>query len=323
MSGFMHNRLNVHLGDNVKMVGGNKDYSLFEVKDETGSGTMEVHHLFPGIELIYNDFHMETCFSEFYSENPLLGIDHCKEGRIEWEMDAGNYLYLQENDLQVSSKSKHVKSFRFPLSHYHGITVGVYLENLDGKTKSKLEDFNINMERLYEKHCNESAAYINSSNKEINDLFNSLYNRRNSNETAYLQIKIIELFCLLQQLDSKEREQRGYFSKKQVEIIKDIEALLTEEIDKNYTIEQLSIKFKIPPTSMKICFKGVYGSPIGQYLRNYRMNIASKILREDKVNISQIAGMLGYDNQSKFAAAFKKIMGKTPTEYRKLSVYAD
>ena len=34
------------------------------------------------------------------------------------------------------------------------------------------------------------------------------------------------------------------------------------------------------------------------------------------VSVAELAGTVGYDSASKFAAAFKRSMGQTPTEYR-------
>lgn len=36
------------------------------------------------------------------------------------------------------------------------------------------------------------------------------------------------------------------------------------------------------------------------------------------MNISEIAGRVGYDSPSKFAMAFRRVMGMSPREYRKL-----
>ena len=50
----------------------------------------------------------------------------------------------------------------------------------------------------------------------------------------------------------------------------------------------------------------------------YRMNYAAEQLHSDtQISIADLAGGLGYDSQSKFAMAFRKVMGMSPTEYRR------
>ena len=48
------------------------------------------------------------------------------------------------------------------------------------------------------------------------------------------------------------------------------------------------------------------------------MMSAAKILKDTNKNILEIAGDYGYENGSKFSAAFKKVMGVSPSEYRKV-----
>ncbi len=54
----------------------------------------------------------------------------------------------------------------------------------------------------------------------------------------------------------------------------------------------------------------------GEYLTQYRIRMACKMLRETSEKISYIAGCVGYDNISYFNRIFKKHVGKTPMQYR-------
>ena len=48
------------------------------------------------------------------------------------------------------------------------------------------------------------------------------------------------------------------------------------------------------------------------------MHKATKLLTDTNLKIVEIAGKLGYENPNKFSTAFKKIIGMSPREYRKL-----
>ncbi|WP_431732285.1 helix-turn-helix domain-containing protein [Clostridium botulinum] len=96
---------------------------------------------------------------------------------------------------------------------------------------------------------------------------------------------------------------------------------MTENLHKHYTLDQLSKEFDIPLTSMKICFKNVYGNSIFAYMRFYRINMGAVLLRQNKgCSIAEIAGKVGYDSPSKFSTAFKDVMGVSPLIYRKNSI---
>lgn len=83
------------------------------------------------------------------------------------------------------------------------------------------------------------------------------------------------------------------------------------------TIEELSKEYLINTATLKDTFKGVYGQPIGTYMKVYRMKQAAALLRQTQATIAEIASRVGYENQSKFATAFRDVMKIAPAEYRK------
>lgn len=47
------------------------------------------------------------------------------------------------------------------------------------------------------------------------------------------------------------------------------------------------------------------------------MNQAAVLLKTNRnMSVAEIAGRVGYDSPSKFAIAFRKLMGMSPVEYR-------
>ena len=52
------------------------------------------------------------------------------------------------------------------------------------------------------------------------------------------------------------------------------------------------------------------------YLRTLRINKAKKLLVNSDMNITQISNAVGFQTIHHFTAVFKKIVGKTPTEYK-------
>ena len=100
-------------------------------------------------------------------------------------------------------------------------------------------------------------------------------------------------------------------------LAKDICRYLTERMDRKVTLDMLAETFHVSATLIKTCFKDVYGVSVYSYIRTQKMEKAAVMLRETEMQITEIAGTLGYDNSSKFAKAFKDIQGVTPGAYRK------
>lgn len=98
----------------------------------------------------------------------------------------------------------------------------------------------------------------------------------------------------------------GRYSAEQLDTIRRVHDLLTENLDRRYTIDELSRRFLINPSSLKEMFKAVYGKSLAAHIKEHRMELASKLLRETGLSIAEIAERVGYENQSKFSAEFKK-----------------
>ena len=61
--------------------------------------------------------------------------------------------------------------------------------------------------------------------------------------------------------------------------------------------------------------KQVTGGGPGDLMRSYRLEQASKLLREGKVNVSQVAYAVGFRNAAHFSTLFRETFGQTPSDY--------
>ncbi|ACL22766.1 AraC family transcriptional regulator [Desulfitobacterium sp. LBE] len=306
------------LGKNVSPIDKSESCTVFRLQDSTGDGLMRVYPVFPGVSLLYNDFHLESCTSYFRPGTDMFCIDHCREGRLEWEMEDGRCQYMEAGDLQMSTRVDHAGMFRFPLRHYHGITVALCLEEAGAVLPGILAGFSVDVNALRDKFCSKGQLFIMRAGASIEHIFSELYSVPETIRDTFFKIKVLEMLLFLSTLEIPEgSRERPYFYKTQVEKVKSVMALITENPQHHYTLEQLSVEFDFPITAMKNCFKGVYGTSIYAYSKSYRMNAAAIKLRQTKESITTIAQQMGYDNASKFAAAFKSVMGMTPAEYRK------
>lgn len=312
------------MGPNVSLICKDESCTVYQVNEDSGEGVMTAYDVFPGVYLLYNDFHMEKCFSEFKPDVDLFCIDHCREGRIEWEIVKNKFIYLEAGDLQMNNRKHHVCDFSFPLKHYHGITVGFYMEKAMKVLPHVLERFPVDLAKIREKFCGDEHPFVMRAGAGVEHIFSELYTVPEHLRMSYFKIKVLELLLFLDALEVAQKSaERPYFYKTQVEKVKAIVRLLTDNLERHYTLKELSERFEFPLTSMKLCFKGVYGTSIYAYMKEYRMNAAALMLQKTNENVVSIANRVGYENPSKFAAAFQSVMGMCPAEYRKSVVRMD
>lgn len=82
------------------------------------------------------------------------------------------------------------------------------------------------------------------------------------------------------------------------------------------TTAELSAKFHASATQILQSFQGVYGMSPAAFLRAQKMHAAAELLRSTDRTVLDIAGQFGYDNASKFARAFRSVIGVSPNAYR-------
>ena len=92
---------------------------------------------------------------------------------------------------------------------------------------------------------------------------------------------------------------------------------LLEHIERRVTIAELSQRFEVSQTQLKVTFRDRYGMSVYAYARREKMKAAAQLLLQSNGSILEIAGQVGYENASKFAQAFGDVMGMTPSKYRK------
>ena len=116
-------------------------------------------------------------------------------------------------------------------------------------------------------------------------------------------------------LDAELHEGGG--TAEQLETIRAVHDYLTQHLSSRMTIDELSRRFLMNPSTMKALFKSVDGSSLASHIREHRMEHAARLLIEGDESVAQVARAVGYESQSKFSTEFHKAYGALPTEYRK------
>lgn len=302
----------------IQTVEHGESFSIYRSQDSTGDCEVTVYPVFSGIELVYYDVHMQSCDINLVKGREMLIITHCQEGRIEFEYKNGEYLYLAAGDLSIQKNTENIRHRYCPLSHYHGVSVAIDMNRVPRCFSCILDDVFVSPEKLEMKFCSEKPYSIMRENISIEHIFSELYSVPENIRKGYHKVKVLELLLFLSGLEYKgESEERRYFSRSQVTAAKEAKKYLLAHLDEHITITELADMLGISSTSLKICFKGVYGNTINGYITNCKMQKAASLLKNTDKSVLEIAGIVGYNNGSKFAGAFRKVMNKSPNEYRK------
>jgi len=99
-------------------------------------------------------------------------------------------------------------------------------------------------------------------------------------------------------------------------------ALLHERPAEAWTIEELGRQVGLSRSSLHERFVQFVGQPPMQYLTQWRMQLATGLLRSSSANIAAIAQEVGYDSEAAFARAFKRLVGEPPATWRRMLAQA-
>ncbi len=106
-------------------------------------------------------------------------------------------------------------------------------------------------------------------------------------------------------------------TKSQTELVKQANNYVMDHIDKHITIRELADLLHVSQTQLKNSYRNYFGESIYRYVRSRKMRMAADKLAETELSVMEIAVMFGYENCSKFAAAFRGELGTSPSDYRR------
>lgn len=117
------------------------------------------------------------------------------------------------------------------------------------------------------------------------------------------------------------RNNKNEFSKyesKYLDLINNIKRTFETEYEKEYTLESLSEIHHISPYYLSHIFKSVTGCSIMKYLNSCRIAQAKNLLIKTDMPIYEIVAKCGFSDSSNFVRLFKKNVGISAREFRKI-----
>ena len=108
----------------------------------------------------------------------------------------------------------------------------------------------------------------------------------------------------------------GNLNPKEQEFLDKIQAVLEEHHgDHDFRVEQLAAAMAMSGRQLQRKLKALVDHSPAEYLRNFRLEMARKKLREG-TQVGLVADAVGFSSQAYFASCFKAEFGLTPSEFQ-------
>ena len=110
-----------------------------------------------------------------------------------------------------------------------------------------------------------------------------------------------------------------FLSKESMEhhIITSVKQFTEEKIGEPFRIGELCASLGYSKSYLCKLFREQTGETLASYSVRLKVGRAKQLIREDRMNFSEISASLAFDNPQYFTRVFKRVTGMTPTEFKR------
>ncbi len=250
----------------------------------------------------------------------LLVVDDDREVAQYIKNELGNWYRID-----IAANGKEALKMLLTGNGYDLVVTDVMMPEMDGITMLKQLKSNTNISHI--------PVILLTSKAEVSDRLEGL--KKGADAFLAKPFNMQELHILVDNLIDNVRRLRGKFTgaQQQEDKIENVEVkgnndALMERImkcinenlsDPDFNVERLTGEVGISRAQLHRKMKEMTGISAGEFIRNLRLEQAARLIREGKINVTQVAYSVGFNNQTHFSTVFKKHYGMTPTEYAEKS----
>lgn len=135
-------------------------------------------------------------------------------------------------------------------------------------------------------------------------------------ELFFYRVKSEELVCRLLSELGKREEKRVYpLNVQDIQALYKVKEYMLKHLDTRITVEELASFSNMSQSKLKRLFKQVFGDSIFSYYQDFKMKEAARLLKEEKLSVSEVGYRLGFTNLGHFTRMFEKHIGIKPKRY--------
>lgn len=134
----------------------------------------------------------------------------------------------------------------------------------------------------------------------------------------FFKIKAEELICLtLKELFKRENPTTHVLNEIDVQKIYEVRDAILKEIHVPPVIKNLAAQIGMSESKFKRLFKQIFGNSFFSYYQKFRMKEAVRLLKENKMSVSEVGYALGFSNLSHFTKVFEEHNGIKPKAFQR------
>lgn len=133
----------------------------------------------------------------------------------------------------------------------------------------------------------------------------------------FFKIKAEELICItLKELFKRENSTTHALNEIDVQKIYKVRDSILTDISKTPVIKELALQIGMSESKFKRLFKQIFGDSFFSYYQKFRMKEAARLIKENKMSVSEVGFSMGFSNLSHFAKVFHEHIGMKPKSFQ-------
>ena len=298
-----------------------------EISARQGMSTKEQRYLseyYMGIPQISEGSHlmiMIRSFCELIWKTPAFAVEQLSAESLSLETpfsksmpeaeDADSMINMKAMERRYAFENEMIRAVELGLSQYElpvgGVFSGEFFEKRAADPLRNAKNYGIIMNTLLRKAAEKGGVHPIYLDQVSSDFAVRLEACAAVSENTALMIEMFRTYCRL----VRKHRLKGYSLTVQ-KIILSIDA----DISENLSSGTLAVKHGISLGYLSSVFKRETGKTVSEYIRERRMEYARYLLSNTKLQIQAVAFNCGIMDVQYFSKLFKKLFGKTPSEYR-------
>lgn len=285
-----------------------------------GNVDLAFYELLPGVLLTNIDLSCSVLPAFNPRGSQIATINWCTSGRCEVDFgERGSFVVAQDMFCISSSLAR---SFSYPTDSYRGFEVFVDFDCIDHTTWTLLGSFGL-VEDTLRRALLPRELGINL--KPEGELATAVQDLLAELELAdprdpWLLLRLCQLLVALVGSDlSFANTPAAYLQRGQRDMAQVVYQHIIDRPSPVVGLAGLAGRFGVSEASLRSYFSRVYGETPAAFARRHVLRRAARLLTEGDLSVAEVSQACGYANPSKFSAAFRRVYGANPLEYRRRS----
>lgn len=252
-----------------------------------------------------------------------IAIDIVLDGTFKYKSEVSQLTVIQEQNRTVVATSGKEKGSVY---HAKGSLVKSLIIFIKLDFLKEILGDNENIQEIVEYlKNNTSSKLLKSEQTDIKtrlcayEIYNS--SSKTKLDIIYIQSKVLEILSyeFKDIFKNKKRINSSVkFSSYDIAALHLAKKILTKDLQNPPNLSQLSKQVRLNEFKLKVGFKEFFNISPYNFLLDYKLHEAKKLLTSGELNVSEIAQKIGYKQVSSFSNAFYKKFGERPMAFMKI-----